>query len=60
MRAFTIFKLKLYPIQHAEGRKKRLKEVVNFISKKMEQLVGIHCFTTLYYLVEERSRVCNQ
>jgi hypothetical protein len=36
VRAFTTFHAKLYPIQHAEGRKKRLKESMNHISKKME------------------------
>jgi hypothetical protein len=35
MCAFTIFNVKLYPIQHVEGWKKQLKE--NYISKKMEE-----------------------
>jgi hypothetical protein len=34
MRAFTTFNAKLYPIQQAEGLKKRLKEVVD-ISEKL-------------------------
>jgi hypothetical protein len=37
MGAFTIFNAKLYPIQHAEGRKERLKVSMNHISKKTEE-----------------------
>jgi hypothetical protein len=36
MRAFTTFNIKLYPIQHAEGPMKRLKDVHDISKKNMK------------------------